>query len=231
MSSRASRGFTLLELLVAIAIFAILALMAYGGLDSVLNQRRAVEQRLDQIAQLQKAYMRLRTDLQQIRNRPVRDAFGDEVPAVLLSPGASILEFTRGGWRNPTYQPRSSQERVSYRLADGRLVRTSWRVLDRVQGYEPVDLEVLDRVDTLEWRFLDPAGQWQPNWPPLSQVANRSIPPPSAIEVTLQTRDFGMLRFLFRSGLDAQNSSPQICQPGTTLVDGRCVVQLDPNPP
>jgi general secretion pathway protein J len=204
MSIRSARGFTLLELLVAIAVFAVMALMAYGGLDSVLSQRRAVETRLNEIAQLQKAYMRLRTDLQQIRNRPVRDAYGDEVPAVFLAPSAPILEFTRGGWRNPTYRPRSSQERVAYRLADGKLIRSSWRVLDRVQGAEPVDLVVLDRVDTLEWRFLDPAGQWQPNWPPLSQVNTRNVPPPAAIEVTLQTRDFGQLRFLFRSGLDSQ---------------------------
>jgi general secretion pathway protein J len=195
-------GFTLLELLVAIAIFAIMAVMAYGGLDSVLNQRRGVEQRLDRIAQLQKAYMRLRADFQQVRNRPVRDPYGDEAPALFVTPSAPVLEFTRGGWRNPLFQPRASEERISYRLSDGKLLRTSWRVLDRVQASVPVEVTVLDRVDEVGWRFIDPTGEWQPNWPPLAQAGQTGAPPPSALELTLRTRDWGELRFLFRTGLD-----------------------------
>ncbi len=205
-------GFTLLELIVAIAIFAIMAVMAYGGLDSVLNQRRAVEQRLDGIAQLQKAYMRLRADFQQVRNRSVRDPFGDVSPALYVTPSAPVLEFTRGGWRNPLFQPRSSQERVSYRVADGKLLRASWRVLDRVQGTEPVELTVLERVDEIAWRFFDANSQWQPIWPPLEQTGQTNVMPPSALELTLRTKDWGELRFLFRTGLDP--IAPQPPGPG-----------------
>ena len=207
-----ARGFTLLELLIAIAIFAVLAIIAYGGLDTVLTQRAQVLQRLDSIAQLQKAYMRLRGDFQQVRNRPVRDPFGDESPAMVVSLNPPVLEFTRGGWRNPTFQPRSTQERVSYRVADGKLLRASWRVLDRVQGSEPVELVVLDGVSAITWRFLDASLEWQDSWPPLSQIGQQNVAPPSALELTLATRDWGDLRFLFRTGLDAspvQGGGPQ----------------------
>jgi general secretion pathway protein J len=201
----------LLELLVALSIFAVLALMAYGGLDSVLTTRRAVEQRMARIAGLQKAYMRLRADFQQARNRPVRDPYGEStpVPAFFLSANPAHLEFTRGGWRNPTFQPRSNMERVGYVLSDGKLVRTSWRVLDRVQASQSVDTVVLDRVDDLSWRFLDSTFAWQAEWPPLSQSgqANPSLMP-QAVELTLQTKDWSQLRFVFRLGMDMAVAKP-----------------------
>jgi general secretion pathway protein J len=203
------RGFTLLELLIAIAIFAIVAVLAYGGLNSVLNQRHIIEDRLNRIAMLQKAYMRMRGDFQQVRNRSVRDPYGDQQPALYVTPSAPpVLEFTRGGWRNPTFLPRSTQERVSYRVAEGKLLRDSWRVLDRVQGSEPIELVVLEGVDEIAWRFFGPDGSWEPNWPPLTQVGQSSadVSPPSALEITLKTRDWGQLRFLFKTGIDCMKN-------------------------
>lgn len=214
-----ARGFTLLELMIAIAIFAIVAMLAYGGLDAVLNQRRGVEQRLDKIALLQKAYMRMRADFQEVRDRSVRDPYGDQLPALYVTPSAPVLEFTRSGWRNPTFQPRSSQERVSYQLIDGKLMRDSWRVLDRVQGSEPIELVMLEGVSELTWKFLAPDGSWQPSWPPINQLGqtNSVAQPPPAIEINLQTRDWGALRFLFKTGID---STP--CPKG--MLNGNCVL-------
>jgi general secretion pathway protein J len=212
-------GFTLIELLVAMAIFAIVAVLAYGGLKSILNQRRGIEQRLDRIATLQKAYMRLRADFQQVRNRSVRDPYGDQAPALYVTPSAPVLEFTRGGWRNPTFQPRSTQQRVSYRVADGKLLRDSWPVLDRVQGSEPIELVVLENVDEIGWRFFGADGTWEPNWPPLTQLGQTTtgVSPPSAIEITLKTRDFGQLRFLFKTGIDTP-----LCPKG--MINGNCIL-------
>jgi general secretion pathway protein J len=197
-----SAGFTLLELIVAVGIFAVLALLAYGGLDSVLNTRRSIEQRFERIAQLQKAYMRMRGDFQQTRNRPIRDEFGSDSPALILLPSPTALEFTRGGWRNPTSQPRSSMERVAYHLSDDQLIRSSWRILDRVQGTAPVDVVVLTGVEEIGWRFLDKDRQWQESWPPPSQAGQTTAPPPLAVELSLQTKDWDELTLLFRLGLD-----------------------------
>lgn len=193
-------GFTLLELVVVLGIFSVLSVMAYGGLSSVLDLRRQVQQSLERTAAMQKAYLRLRDDFQQLRNRPARNEFGDVAPAlVVLRDGA--VEFTRGGWRNPLLLPRSTLERVSYRLdEDGRLLRESWRVLDRAQDSERVEIALLDQVQEIEWRFLDANLEWQTSWPPTGSASasgSAPPPPPRAVELSLQAKDWGELKFLF----------------------------------
>ena len=79
-----TRGFTLLELLVVILIFGIFALMAYGGLNSVLSTRRHIEQSLARTAEYQKAYLRLRDDFVNGSGRTARDGDGVAQPALIL---------------------------------------------------------------------------------------------------------------------------------------------------
>lgn len=210
-----TRGFTLLELIVVIAIFAVFSLMAYGGLDSVLKTRRQVEVAQDRLAQLQKAYLRLRNDFQQVRNRPARDAFGDPQPA-LRAADTGYVEFTRGGWRNPLNLPRASLERVAYRFEDGELIRMSWRVLDQSQDSKPVEVVLLDDLEDLRWQYLDSQREWQIRWPPDSpEQQPAEMPPPLAVELTLRTKDIGELRYLFRLGSDAVNVPQAGAPPGS----------------
>ena len=201
MRARAG-GFTLLELVVVLGIFAVLSVLAYGGLNSVLTARDGVQRALDRTAAMQKAYMRLRNDFQQLRERPARDGFGQPQPALMMTPDERV-EFTRGGWRNPLSQPRSSLERVSYRLdEDDRLLRASWRVLDRAQDSAIVETPLLEKVERMEWRFLDAASEWQTAWPSLKApvaAAPGTVPAtlPRAVELTLTTKDWGEIKFLF----------------------------------
>lgn len=190
-------GFTLLELIVVLGIFAVLSVLAYGGLNSVLETRKGVERALDRTAAMQKTYLRLRNDFQQLRDRSVRDRFGGPLnePALLITPDGAV-EFTRGGWRNPLSQPRSTQERVAYRLdQDDRLLRVSWRVLDRAQDSAAVETVLLENVEDIEWRFLDAARQWQTIWPPPNTGAAPALP--LAVELTLTTEDWDEIKFLF----------------------------------
>lgn len=201
-----SHGFTLIELVVVLGIFAVLSVLAYGGLNSVLTARSAVQAALDRTIAMQKAYIRLRNDFQQLRDRPARDGYGDPQPPILVTPDERV-EFTRGGWRNPLLQARSTQERVSYRLDDDdRLLRASWRVLDRAQDSVVVEIPLLENVEAIEWRFLDASQQWQTAWPPaggLSAPAPGGRPGaapsslPRAVELTVRSKEWGELRFLF----------------------------------
>lgn len=194
------RGFTLLELIVVLAIFAVLSVLAYGGLSSVLSARTRVADALERTNALQKGYLRLRNDFQQLRERPIRDDYGTTQAALVVQPDGSV-EFTRGGWRNPLGLPRATLERVAYRLEDGRLLRSSWRVLDRGQNVEPAEVVVLDRVEEIAWRFLDQKREWQTSWPDATGLlnANPAAPPgpPQAIELTLELEDLGEVRYLF----------------------------------
>lgn len=212
---RRARGFTLLELVVVIAIFAVFSLMAYGGLDSVLKTRVQVEEAQARIAQLQKAYLRLRNDLQQIRYRSARDGFGDAQPAV-RSGERGYLEFTRAGWRNPLRLPRAGLERVAYRFEEGELIRMSWRVLDLAQDSKAVETVLLDRVESLRWRYLDESREWRQAWPAeILDQPERAVPP-RAIELTLETEDLGEVFYLFRTGSDFPSIPERFGSPGGT---------------
>ena len=206
-----SAGFTLLELIVVIGIFAVLSVMAYGGLNTVLKTRQGVEQSLDRLADLQRAYWRLREDFQQLAPRPVRDEFGEARPALWSETGESVI-FTRGGWRNPLGSARSTRQRVLYELREEKLIRKQWTHLDQAPNTEPQELVVMDGVREMQLRFLGSADDWQEFWPEGSNAgsADPNAPPPRAVEVTLDTRAWGELRLLFRSGLDASTTTAPV---------------------
>ncbi|MGN8157414.1 type II secretion system minor pseudopilin GspJ [Salinisphaera sp. RV14] len=201
--TRAQAGFTLVELLVAIAVFAVMAAIAYGGLSSVIGTRDSIDAALDRSKMLQMATWRLQQDIEQVVARPVRNRFGDAEPAVMGSPDTG-LTITRDGWPNPLSEPRSTLQRVHYQLEPhGDLVRSYYRVVDQAQDSAPVDTNLLSGVTRIEWRFLDNNGQWQDRWPPrnsgaISNLSARATrPPPVAIELRLDTRAWGHLRLLF----------------------------------
>lgn len=207
LTPQASRigGFTLIEIIVVVLVFSIMATMAYGGLNTVLKSRAAIEESMERTAAMQRTYLRLRGDFQNLRNRPTRDGFGD-LQAPLAANRDGGVSLVRGGWRNPLYLPRSSMERVSYELDDNTLMRASWRALDLAQDAEPVNLPLLEGVQELRWRFLGEGEEWSESWPPERNAAvdenAASHPPPRAVEITLVTRDWGETRFLFRTGVD-----------------------------
>jgi len=219
MATDRQRGFTLLEIIIVVAIFAIFAALAYGGLDSVLHTRVDIESSQTRLAEVQKAYIRLRDDFQQVRDRPIRDNYGDQQPGFVGADDAPV-EFTRGGWRNPLSQPRATLERVAYRLDDDALHRMSWRLLDRAQDTQAVDVVLLSGVTDLRWRFLDQQREWQTRWPPLSTATTLAqaltVAPPVGVEISLNTRDMGKLRFLFKLGLDPVSFGNGLINPGTT---------------
>lgn len=192
---RPERGFTLLELLVALAIFAILAVMAYRGLDVVLAADRTAQAQAQRLATLQAVYRLMGRDIEQTAARSIRDQFGDRQPALLGD--SSALELSRTGRRNPAHLPRSRIQRIGYQLGDDRLVRSGWAVLDRAQDAEPARSDVLEQVDELGFRYLDRKQGWQTHWPIENDDASR-LTLPMAVEVTLNLKDFGQVVWLFR---------------------------------
>ncbi len=184
-------GFTLLELLVALAIFALLAAMAYGGLRSVLEARASSDAAAARLARLQSTLLMLERDLSQAVDRGVRDAYGDPQPALVGDDGG--LELTRGGYLNPLGGPRSDLQRVAWRLRDGALERADWKVLDRAQDSTPYTAPLLRNVRALHLRFLDARHRWQPSWPPPADGRTAAAGLPLAVEVTLELKDWGTL--------------------------------------
>ena len=196
MNRRYKSGFTLLELLVAISIFSILSVMAYGGLKTVLDARDASKKVAERIAVSQIAMLRLANDLRQTVNRTVRDGFGTSVPEMLTSQsGDNALEWTRAGYSNPEKLQRSNLHRIAYKLEDNKLVRVAWSVLDRAQDTEPSESVLLSDIESLEWRFNVAAGNWSSSWP-ATPAPVEPISLPRAVEVTITFSDLGKVRRL-----------------------------------
>lgn len=200
MNNTQTRGFTLLELLVALAVFAIMAVAAYGGLRSVLFTRAAVDEENRRLAAVQLAVFRLEQDIEQTLPRGIRDEYGEPQPA--LSGGALLDEaliLTRAGWDNPLGQTRANLQRVAYRWQDGRLWRLYWPVLDQGGPVEPRETLLLDQVQEFKVRFLDQGDVWQNDWPPLTDHTTRDSRPPDpnalprAVEITLTLEDWGAI--------------------------------------
>ena len=205
LTSRASRparrGFSLLEVLVALAVFAALAAAAYGGLAQVARTRGALAAQQDRFASVLRAVSAFERDLRQAVSRPVRgNGRGDEIPALIGA--ADRIELTRLGFANPRAEPRSNLERVAYAIDARRLMRGRYAVLDRAPDSAPAATMLCDRVDALRLRYLGGDGVWRDVWPPAQAPAGAPSGTqivellPRAVEFRVDIADVGEVRRL-----------------------------------
>jgi len=193
------RAFTLIEVLVAMAIFAVLAAFAYGTLSQTLLSAEILNDRMDRLQALQRTVRMLTDDLQQLAPRPVRDVLGDNLRPALdtgFQTGYAV-ELTRNGWSNPAVMPRSTLQRAAYRLEDDELVRYHWYALDRTLSNEPVGVTLLDGVESIQFRFITANGDSSEQWPPLNRAGPLGVRQrPRAVEIILQLTEEGEINRL-----------------------------------
>lgn len=183
----AQRGFTLIEVLIAVTVFSVLAAAVYVSLNALSDAAFAQRQRSAELAELQRGIARLDADLRQLASRPVRAADGDLVPALLGS--SAGLEATRAGWANPQAQRRSDLQRFGWTLDAEGLTRISWPVTDRTAGVAPMQEPVLADIEAFEFAFMNAAGVWLENWP------EEAVPGalPRAVRYRLDSARFGRI--------------------------------------
>ena len=196
-----ARGFTLLELLVAIGIFALISAIAFGTLIKMLETRDRLDAERIFWRALSLTFLRIEDDLSQTRNRPVRDIDGLTLIPAFIPPATNtggqdepVLEFTRGGAAITGDGNKSDLQRVGYRLKDGVLQRLVWPALDRAPGLEakPLEMTLLKNVEAFTPTLKDKA----------PAVPTGSTPPPPngqprAIEILISIKGKGEFKRVF----------------------------------
>jgi len=194
-------GFTLIEVIIAMSIFAIVSIMAYSGLHSVISSKTHTEAALSRLQELQLTMLAVTGDLQHLTPRTIQDALGGQQLSLTTQNSDLIVAFTRSGWRNPAKQVRSTLQRVAYLLDDDKLIRRHWLHVDRANDDQFIERTLITNIETLQLRFLDDKNQWQEDWPSINNNAattGNKISLPIAIEITLKMHDWGEIKRLVK---------------------------------
>lgn len=202
-------GMTLLELVVAIAIFSVVAAAGYGALAQGLAVQDQLRKQRSVWQTLETAFNLIASDLEQALDRPSRNGLQQGLAFSAPAPGAGgqpapgrLLAFTR---RVPAASFRAGAAspflRVAYSLQDGGLYREIWPHPDQPYGIEADGALLLSGVKAIRCRFLDPAARWTAQWPQaFSPAPAQRVGPPKVVELTVTLQDHGVFRWLFHVG-------------------------------
>lgn len=176
-------GFTLVETLIALAIFGLLAVAGVALLNLSLTNREVVRAATEAGADFQRLRQLLRADLGQAVDRPVIGAGGGAGPALAGGQGEVLLQLTRAGWSNPDGRPRASLQRVVWVLNGDRIER---RVYPDLSGAgTPLTQTLLEDAREVRIAFVA-SGRTFAAWP-----AEAQQPLPDAVTLELTAPRFG----------------------------------------
>lgn len=181
------RAYTLIELLIALFIFSIIAVIIAHSLRAVIATRERTMQANTRLEEIQSCFSRLEADFHQLIPYVPHDAGGKSAP--LFSWLHETLSFTRGGYLNPgSALPRTSYAAVRYELRGHQLLRFADAIPTKKESTEPQIL--LSKIKSWAWEFYDNDRNHYRDWPPIQDLSNQI---PSAIHLTLELDDFGKL--------------------------------------
>lgn len=192
---KSKQGFTLIEVILAIAIFAIISLSSFTIFNTVITSDERAKLRNQRLNEFNRAFLLMERDFLQMARRTVR--LNGEAPLIgylhtseqALFDETTALAFVRGGWTNPgLLLPRSDMQSVAYQLNESTLERLHFNFVDPVVGQEPKVRSLLTQVESLKFEFYQ-TDSWQ------EEFTGKGLP--QAIAVIVETEDFGKIRRQF----------------------------------
>ncbi|WP_305884783.1 GspJ family T2SS minor pseudopilin variant LspJ [Legionella sp. 27cVA30] len=190
-------GYTLIEILIALAVFAILAIITASAMYYAFDTRNRVNLQAERLNILQLALSIIARDIEQCAERPIR---GNELHVFSAYIGQSnYTEFTRGGLINPNaMEQRSTLKRIAYLCRDGQLIRRSWEALDTPQRSHYEDKVLLDNLTQCKFAYLNRNRQILTEWRENAVSQNQKREPlPTAVQFTLNLQEWGEMSLLF----------------------------------
>jgi len=196
LNRSAEHGFTLIEMLVAIMIFAMLATAGVLLLRSTVDGQNAVRVHLDALADVQRGLATLDGDLSQASTRISRTQTGTLAPAFFgraAQKNEPLLQFVRDGWSNPGMLRHPSLQKIEYWWRDDRFERIGYEALDGAEPPEPAVL--FEGVTDLALRYRARNGSWLERWSP-----EKPTDLPTAVEIVLTRKGEKPLTLRFLVG-------------------------------
>jgi general secretion pathway protein J len=204
-----SRGFTLLELLVAMSIFSVIGLGSYQMLQTIVESHDKVRTVSERYTKVNLAFSMIQRDFNQFVPRPVRDAYGEPLAPIVFGDNDYAVEFTRTGWRNPAGRLRSQLQRVAYSVdyEEETLTRHFWEVLDRAEDSEPVSQIIMEGVT--DFRVTGYQGDESDDLASDFELDDVGGAAPLAVEVVVASDTLGEIRRIFQMVEPWQQGSGQ----------------------
>lgn len=195
-------GMTLLELVIAIAVFSLVAAAAYGALSQGLIVQERLQEQRRFWQRVETVFNLVHTDFEQAVELGPRGAGSNEFDGYAYGNSAAypyMLEFTRRVNTDFHAGPASPFARVGYRLDDGGLYRRTWTWLDQSSALDAADSLLLEGISDIRLRYLAGAEVWLTRWP---QPLNIEEPPglPRVVEMSVELEDGSAFRWLFHVG-------------------------------
>lgn len=196
------KGFTLIEVMIAILIMAMIAVMTSQSFSVAISSSEATQEAIDRMAKVDRVWVLFETDLRNAIPTMPRVSGSKPIPPVFVEPSDDYrLTILRAGYANPLKLPRTEMVRVGYRFEDSVLWRDTWvniaandereaRPQIVIEGLEDIFIKALPDNQ----RSSVAAGPWLERWPQNGQPPNKL---PAAIEITLVTEDFGEIKRVY----------------------------------
>ena len=186
------RGFTLIELMIALAILALVATLAYRGLSALAASEARLAEESRRWRALDQLFSRLEADLREALPRAARTGDGDE-PAwlgTLATDGSAELRFSRAG-PEFTAEPGSAGQRIGYRLRATTVEVVYWPRFDQPSLASARAYALATDVAQFRVDYLDARGEWSERWPLPGEAAL-----PRAVRVALRLADGAVIERL-----------------------------------
>lgn len=181
-------GFTLVEVLVAVVVFAMIGLASAAVVNSMMRTNEQSAEVREKLQQLQQAMLMIESDLRQAVSR--RTPAGDY--------------YVRAGWFNPgNLLARSELQPVRYIInEDKQLIRQHYTYVDMSPTSDPTERVMLEGVTEFEVEPLVKGGQSSqfgisPNSPAAAAEDEGPMAIPDGVEVTLETEQWGTIVRVF----------------------------------
>ncbi|HEY7774834.1 MAG TPA: type II secretion system minor pseudopilin GspJ [Marinagarivorans sp.] len=209
------RGFTLIEVMIAIVIMAMIAVMTSQAFTVAIGSSEATQEAIDRMTAVDRVWVLLETDMRNVIPAMPRVTRDKPIPPVYIDPSDEYrMTLLRAGYANPLRLPRTEVVRIGYRFEDAAIWRDTWINISENDERNARPQKILEGVTDVFIKALPnnnrasvSGGPWQERWPASGQKPQTL---PAAIEITLVTEDFGEIKRIYSilPGIDNSLGGP-----------------------